>query len=120
MRVRRARFVLFDVEDARHAEIDALLGGELAREPPGIHALALLTGQREPLTRAEFAALAALPSGDWSEPEDPALARSLAARGLLVADSDEEPFARLRARDDALLRDGWNLYAAGHHFMTQR
>ncbi len=87
-----------------------------------------------PLTRVEhpvagplLAALAALPSGTWT-PLDEAAARlgiaaaevvELAERGLLIADSPEEPFASLREAEERLTADRWDPYAVFGHFLSR-
>lgn len=116
MRVRRARFALFDIDEPRHVVFRETI--EVRAEPAEIVALALLTGRRERLTRDEFDALLRVPAGGTVDAGEigEELARSLVARGLLVSESDEA----LLARGEALIDSGWNLYAAGYHFMTRR
>jgi putative peptide maturation dehydrogenase len=114
MQVRRARFALFDIAEPRRVVFrDAI---EVHTEPAEVVALALLTGRRERLTREEFDALLRVPAREAIDAGEigEELARSLVARGLLVSDGP------LSERGDALLDSGWNLYAAGYHFMTRR
>ncbi|WP_053226396.1 putative peptide maturation dehydrogenase [Solirubrobacter soli] len=113
MQVQRARFALFDIADTRRVVLGDTI--EVRAEPAEIVALALLTGRRERLTREEFDALLRVPAGETIDAGEigEELARSLVSRGLLV---DEASLARV----DALLDSGWNLYAAGYHFMTRR
>ena len=126
MRVKRATFVLFDLADGQRVDLAALLRGEFDVMPqaPDVHALALLTGRRERVTRAEFGALLSVPAGGFVDASeigaDDGFARSLAERGLLISDADDEPFVSLREREAELQDRGWNLYAAGYHFMTKR
>jgi putative peptide maturation dehydrogenase len=112
VRVRRARFALFDIAEPRRVAFGDTV--EVRAGPAEIVALALLTGRRERLTREEFDALLRVPAGEPVEADEIGveLARSLVARGLLVDEDDE--------RDRALMDSGWNLYAAGYHFMTRR
>jgi putative peptide maturation dehydrogenase len=115
MLVKRARFVLFDVVDDPYKQAGALLGDAA---PAEVEALALSTGTRERLTHDEFEALLRVPAAraiDAAEIGDE-LAHWLVERGLLVADPEE----RSSKRDATMLDTGWNLYAAGYHFMTQR
>jgi putative peptide maturation dehydrogenase len=126
VRVKRASFVLFDLADGQRVDLAALLRGEIDVTPqaPDVYALALLTGRRERMTHAEFGALLTASAGGFVEAAEigteAGLARSLAERGLLISDSDDEPFAAFRAREADLVEHGWNLYAAGYHFMTKR
>ena len=123
MRVKRATFVLFELsDDEPRVDLAALLRGEagLTSPPPDIHALALLTGRRERITHAEFGALLSVPARGYVEAGDGDAVLSLARRGLVISDSAEEPFATLRAREEAFAERGWNLHAAGYHFMTKR
>jgi putative peptide maturation dehydrogenase len=122
VRVKRASFVLFELVDEQRVDLAALRRGEvdLTSQPPEIHALALLTGRRERMTHAEFGALLSVPAGEYVEAGDDEHVVSLARRGLLVSDSEDEPFASLRARETDFVSHGWNVHAAGYHFMTKR
>jgi putative peptide maturation dehydrogenase len=124
VRVKRASFVLFDLADGQRVDLAALLRGEVDVTPqaPDIYALALLTGRRERLTHAEFGALLTVGAGGFVDADEigTEAALTLACRGLLISDADEEPFASLRAREADLAGRGWNLHAAGYHFMTKR
>jgi putative peptide maturation dehydrogenase len=113
VRVRRARFALFELSD--EFDLGSLVRGA-AQVETHVDALALLTGKRERLSREEFEALRRVPASFEIDAEEIGLelAQSLVARGLLVGDG------ALRERDDAMLDHGWNPYAAGYHFMTQR
>lgn len=51
--------------------------------------------------------------------EDTRLVRDLARRGLLLLDRDDEPFAELRSRDEALASVAWHPGAALYHFSTR-
>jgi putative peptide maturation dehydrogenase len=125
MRVKRAHFVLFDLADGQRIDLAALFRGEVDVRPeaPDMHALVLTTGARELLTREELETLMAVPAGRWVDAGDVGadLARSLAERGLLISDTDDdERLAALRARHAAFVDHGWHPYAAGYHFMTRR
>jgi putative peptide maturation dehydrogenase len=115
MRVKRARFVLVDLCEDAPMHVRAVTGGDVT---PHVEALVLSTGRRERLERDEFDALLRVPASARIEAEEigEPLARSLVERGLLVAD-DDTPASR---RDATMHANGWNIYAAGYHFMTRR
>jgi putative peptide maturation dehydrogenase len=117
MHVKRAHFVLFDLADDHYKQVAALLGGDVDTTA-NVNALALSTGRREPLTREEFEALLRVPAVRTIDADEigEELARSLVERGLLVDDVEK----RTARRDATMLDNGWNLYAAAYHFMTQR
>lgn len=122
-RVKRTRYVLFELTDSLTIDVAALLRGKLsvAAGPPDVCALAILTGRRERLSREEHAAVLSVPAERWIDAEaiGARRARSLAERGVLLSDEDDEQLAALRARDADLTEGQWNLYAATYHFMTQ-
>src|SRR5215208_3603480 len=105
-RVKRTHFLLFHLRDSVEIDLAAVLRGHLDASPgpPDFYALALLTGRRERLTRAELEAITAVPTGRWIEATaiGEEEARSLAARGLLLSDEEDEGLAALRARDAEL------------------
>jgi putative peptide maturation dehydrogenase len=117
--IRRTPYAFFYLEDAGGVRTP---GDRPDRAgAPGVLALAILTGQQCRLGREEFDLLAALPAERWVDADglDPDALRSLAEMGLVVTDSDVGRLAALRARDEALSTNEWNLYAAVYHFMTQ-
>jgi putative peptide maturation dehydrogenase len=90
-------------------------------------AVSPLTRVEHPVSGALLAGLAGLSSADWI-PLDEAAARlgvdapeilALAERGLLIADSPDEPFARLRAAEERLAADRWDPYAVFGHFLSR-
>lgn len=117
--IRRTPYAFFYLEDAGPAG----RSGELT--DPGraseILALAILTGEQCRLDREEFDLLASLPAERWIDADglDPDALRSLAEKGLVVTESERGRLATLRARDEALAANEWNLYGALYHFMTQ-
>ena len=56
------------------------------------------------MTHAEFGALLSVPAGEYVEAGDDEAVVSLARRGLLISDSEDEPFATLRAREADFVR----------------
>jgi putative peptide maturation dehydrogenase len=117
--VRRTRYVFFYVDDQLGVDIAALLGGELRRTgETRIVALALLTGERHPLTSAQFELLRSVPADTWVDAHADGV-EDLAEMGLLISDSADERLAALYERDRALSSNEWNLYAALYHYMTQ-
>lgn len=91
-----------------------------AADPP-ILALAILTGEQHRLDRRAFELLMSLPADRWADGDgiDPAALGRLTDMGLVLQDPCTGPAAALRARDEALSANQWNLYAALYHFMTQ-
>jgi putative peptide maturation dehydrogenase len=122
-RVKRTHYVLFHLSDSQQIDLGQLLRGVVAAipGPPDVYALAILTGKRERLSRAELDAVLSVPAERWIDAAElaPVDARSLAARGLLVSDDDDKLIAELRGRDARLTASQWNVYAAAYHFMTQ-
>jgi putative peptide maturation dehydrogenase len=122
--VKRTHFVLFHLADSQNIDLAAMLRGKIEATPgaPDIYMLALLTGKRELISRAEFDAMLSVPAAGWIDADEIGVdtAHSLAARGLLISDEDDERLVQLRGRDAELIASGWNLYAAAYHFMTQR
>jgi putative peptide maturation dehydrogenase len=117
--IRRTPYAFFYLEDAGGVDTSAE-----RPDPAGasdVLALAILTGEQCRLRRGEFDLLASLPAERWVDADglDPDAVGSLAERGLVVTDSQVGHLPALRARDEALSANEWNLYAALYHFMTQ-
>ena len=77
----------------------------------------MLTGKEVALEPGDLDLLLSVPTGHWVPEDDlvdPAAARRLAERGLLVSNDPGEPFAELRARDERLTAIPWQRYAALH------
>lgn len=121
-KVRRSLYAFFYLEDDRLRDIASLLSGkdQRKREARAL-GLALLTGQRHPLEREELELLLSVPADGWIDADglDEDVLRSLIAKGLLLSDGNEPGVTTLRAREDSLLENEWNLYAAVYHYMTQ-
>jgi putative peptide maturation dehydrogenase len=122
-KLRRTPYACFYLQDDQTLDLEALLSGEVPQpnREAEILALAVLTGARQPLSRGEFALLASVPADRWIDHNGEAagMIESLTEKGLLLSDEDDRPLAALRARDDALSENQWNLYAALYHYMTQ-
>lgn len=122
-RFRRSPYVFFCLDDEYSLDAVSLLRGEMpeASGNARILALAILTGEVHPLARTELDALLSLPAERWIDaplPESGVL-EQLAERGLVLSESDDEPFRSLRERDESLSATQWNLHAALYHFMTR-
>jgi putative peptide maturation dehydrogenase len=121
--IRRTPYSFFYLEDGYSVDLTSLLRGEVP--PPArdarVLALAVLTGERHHLQRADLDLLLSVPAERWTDAEgyDHRLVRSLTKKGLLVSDADDPWLHSLRERDEALSANGWNLYAALYHFMTR-
>jgi putative peptide maturation dehydrogenase len=116
-RIRRADFLLLQVQDTFDLDPARLLRGELPTErEPRVLALSLLSGERYILSRPELELLISVPAHRWVEIEAEPVER-LVAMGVLL--TEDERGAALRQRDEALSSSEWNLYAAAYHFMTQ-
>jgi putative peptide maturation dehydrogenase len=116
-RVRRTHYAFLYVEDSRLLDVAALFaGGEAVRSgDPQLLALAVLTGERHRLSRADLDLLLSVPADRWIAAD--ARHTALARKGLLISDDPE--LAELRERDEALSANEWNLYAALFHHMTR-
>ena len=96
-------------------DIEQLLGGTLARVPLSrLYAISPASGAELPLTREELDVLLALSSTEWVDADgfDGAVVDRLVEADLLVTDERDDFDERLRD-------SGWNLYAAGYHFLTR-
>jgi putative peptide maturation dehydrogenase len=62
-----------------------------------------------------------VPAETWVDDRrvDPELACELLHKGLLLSDTQEQPFKSLRERDEALSANQWNLFGALYHYMTK-
>jgi putative peptide maturation dehydrogenase len=122
-RVRRTPHALFYLEDEYVADARSLLRGERPPIAPNgaIVALGILTGQRHRLRFDEFELLRSVPAEEWVDPgrRDRVIVESLTQRGLLLSDAEDGRLRALRARDEALSANAWNVYAALYHYMTQ-
>jgi putative peptide maturation dehydrogenase len=122
-KVRRTPYAFFYLEDDYLLDVAGLLRGEApapAREAR-ILALSVLTGERHQLRTEELNLLVSVPAEQWVDGNghDPDMLRALTEKGLLLSDTDDGPLSALRARDEALSANEWNLYAALYHYMTQ-
>lgn len=121
--VRRTRYAFFYLEDEVVLDVSKLLRGEPSSpaSQARIVALALLTGERQQLSRSAFDSLLSVPTDNWAA--NTAMSRQTAAeltsKGLLISDSSDERLTALRDRDEAMSNNEWNLYAALYHYMTQ-
>ncbi|HEY1510271.1 MAG TPA: hypothetical protein VGF93_14780, partial [Solirubrobacteraceae bacterium] len=121
--LRRTPFAFFYAEDQQLLDVTALLQGENPKPGPRarVLALAVLTGERHRLLAEELEALLRVPAETWVDDQrvDPELARGLLHKGLLLSDTEEQPFKSLRERDEALSANEWNLFGALYHYMTK-
>lgn len=123
-RVRRTPYAVFYLEDHMPLDIDAIVAGDVPSTPISryVLALAVLTGERYRLSRAELGLLMALPATAWVNEDDLDDAVELVPlqrAGLVVSDSEDPHLSALRERDEALRDNQWNVYAALYHYMTQ-
>jgi putative peptide maturation dehydrogenase len=113
MKVRRTRYAFLYLQDGVTL---ALSEGALRSGGTQVYALSLLTGAHHLLARDQLELLLAVPD-EWVE-GDERHARLL-EQGLLVGEGGEPALAALRARDEALAGNEWNLFAAVYHQMTR-
>jgi putative peptide maturation dehydrogenase len=119
-RIRRTRFVLFLRDDQPFLDLGALLHGEAKPAPlRRLYAVSLLSGSETPITDEDLEWVLSLPTGEWADPEDPARARDLAHRGVVVSDEETPELVTLRRRDEALDASDWHVYGAAYHLLTQ-
>jgi putative peptide maturation dehydrogenase len=123
-RARRAAQLFFRLSDELFPDFARLLRGEMGlASHTRLLALSTLTGRELAISLDEYRALEALPSAEWTAVEDlsvePERLHRLALDGIVVCDTDEEPLAELRRRDDRLRASGWNPYAALYHSLTK-
>lgn len=78
-----------------------------------------MTAETSPLKWDRLALLFDVPHSEWAEVDDTRAVRDLARRGLLLLDREDEPFAELRRRDEALAAVAWHPGAALYHFSTR-
>jgi putative peptide maturation dehydrogenase len=118
-RVRRTQYAFLYVEDGYLLDVAALFAGEEFARPEGskLVALAVLTGERHQLTRAELEMLLSVPADTWVEAD--ARHAELAHKGLLISDEADPLLVDLRKRDEGFSANEWNLYAALFHHMTR-
>lgn len=126
--VRRSAYLFVRFREQAYLDLAGLLTGDLrvdAREEAV--AVSPLTRVEQPVAGALLAGLAALPAGRWTPLAEAAAqlgipdeeVAGLAERGLLLADSDEEPFAGLRRAEERLAADHWDPYALLCHFLSR-
>jgi putative peptide maturation dehydrogenase len=122
-KVRRTAYAFLYLEDDYVVDARALLRGEVPPPAPeaAVVALALLTGERHRLTRAETELLLSVPSGRWVDDAglDAAVTQSLTAKALLLSDADEPRLTALREREERLEETQRNRLGAAYHYMTQ-
>jgi SagB-type dehydrogenase family enzyme len=122
-RIRRTPYAFFYLEDDYVFDLASLFNGETP--PPAaearVLALAMLTGERHPLSRQDLEVLLSVPAERWVDDDgrDRETRRGLIEKGLLLSDAEGELLTRLREHDERLSAGEWNLYAALYHFMTK-
>jgi putative peptide maturation dehydrogenase len=121
-RVRRTVYAFFYYRDSHFFDVGLFLRGTVETVPvKQVLGISILTGEEVPISSQELQALYEIPSNRWVDGdvlgED--IARSLARRGLILLDVEEKPFVELRARDELLAANQWNIYGALCHFMTK-
>lgn len=118
LRIRRAQFVFFSLEEQTSIDISALLSGRIARTKASqVVAHSLLTRSKHPLTEDELRFLLTLPLNSWHPAEtSSADLQSLNARGLILTDGDDSVAVEMRRRNEALASQAWHPYAAHFHF----
>jgi len=119
-RIRRPRYVCFFCEDFPFLDVDQLLRGrvkEIARRQLG--AFSILCGETVELSPEDLGLVLATPAGEWVEAADETRARTLARRGVLLMDEDDDELAELRRRDEQLAALNWNLESAVYHFIAR-
>jgi putative peptide maturation dehydrogenase len=121
-RFRRTKYLFIYCEDRQLLDIASLLRGQAVPAPlRQILAISILTGQEQPISRAELDLLLSVPSDDWMERdgEEAHALGQLAVRGLVLSDAPDDRLRKLRRGDEVLSSSQWNVYAALYHFLTK-
>jgi putative peptide maturation dehydrogenase len=128
MRVRRARYLFFSMDDLPFLDIPLLLSGRVAlTQHRQLYALSLLRGEQYPITLDEIRTLFGMSSAEWVDAEaavahcniDTETLMRLVDQGLVVSDSEEAQLSRLREAEEQIVSDQWNAYASLYHYMTR-
>ena len=119
---RRTAYAFLYCHDTGFVDIGLLLRGTV--KPLALRrvlGLSALTGRARQVSRGELDLFLRVPNGEWTEaPEgEEARCETLARKGLLVSDADEEELVELRRRDDVLGKSQWHVFAALYHFLTK-
>jgi putative peptide maturation dehydrogenase len=122
-KIRRTTYASFSLEDDYVFDAVSLLQGILPAPARAaqIIALAVLTGERHRIARADWDVLMSIPSDRWVRDDrfDRDAVRRLVDLALVLSDTRKGPLKELRERDEALTANAWHPYAALYHFSTQ-
>ena len=123
LRCRRSAYLLFHCHDEIVLDVDAMLRGAVRTEAwPRLTALSILCGEQVALDSGDLEIALRFPADEWTEvrPDDASDVERLARKGVLVLDgSGDAELEELRRRDDSLVANQWNVYAALYHFLTR-
>ena len=119
-RFRRTVYAFYTWNDGTFLDLEDLFRGAVSLTPlRQLLAISVLRGETVAVSPADLELLGSIPSDRWVEHDDGDSAERLAQAGLLLSDSDAEPFAELRRRDEQLAGGQWNVYAALYHGLTR-
>jgi putative peptide maturation dehydrogenase len=122
-RVKRARYVLFYCDDEPFLDLPLLFSGTAKGRPRRqLYALSILTGLAVPITADELDLVISLPAHEWVDVggDQAETVDSLARRGVLLMEAEDEPeLETMRRRDEELAATDWNLYGALYHFLSR-
>lgn len=128
IKLKRSRYVLFQLQDGSRVDIHALLKGRIETTSEIVlSAISLLTESAHRTTLAELTLLGQISADRWhsrselvaEKGADAEILDGLVRKGLLVSTDDDPEAIRLRQRETLFSTSHWHPYAALYHSMIK-
>ena len=127
-RVRRSAYSFFHINDGSFLDLRSMLEGRVrTKRISQVCAISIVKGTETIISIKDLRLLFEVPSDRWIRVSKllcapgASLSRiiSLTKAGLLISDESGAELSQMLRRDEVLLNEGWNIYAALYHFMTR-